>query len=233
MKALAGASTLYEPRRIAEPEMPIEMQDGSGQQAAQEGKAGSLKGLDVPSVVVYRLLVALSRTGNVKGAYRLLKEKGWVTSDTTLYGNRSKPSLLARAGNGGYISADLKLTEKGLDVIDPARLIAGQGIYAGNEEHKELMRKTIEMVQDRSCFAFVPKEKGGFDVGELRATTRSSWNFGSATAYECQTNAIREEIEKCIARANGTGVTFVVPSEELKERIAEIGGREHKVVVIE
>ena len=97
-------------------------------------------------------------------------------------------------------------------MIDPARLIAGQGIYAGNEEHKELMRKTIEMVQDKEQLRLRAKGEGRVRRGKLKATTRSSWNFGSATAYECQTNAIREEIEKCIARANGTGVTFVVPS---------------------
>jgi hypothetical protein len=94
------------------------------------------------------------------------------------------------------------------------------------------MRKTIAMVQDKGNFAFVPKEKGGFDVGELRATTRSSWDFGSATAYECQTNALKEEIEKCVTRANGTGVTFVVSSKELSDRIVEIGRGKYEVIVV-
>lgn len=69
-------------------------------------------------------------------------------------------------------------------------------------------------------------------MGELRATTRSSWGFEGITAYECQTNALKEEIEKCITRTNGTGATFVVPSGELKERIVEICGGKYKTISV-
>jgi hypothetical protein len=94
------------------------------------------------------------------------------------------------------------------------------------------MRRTIGMVQDRGSYAFVPGERDGSDVGEVRAKSKSAWDTGQVFAYECQTNALKEEIEKCIARSDGASVTFVVPSEELKERITEIGGGRHEVLAI-
>jgi hypothetical protein len=230
IQALASAGEAYAPRRIAEPEMPIETQDGS--RSAQESQPGLLKGLDIPSVAVYRFLVALQRAGNLQGAYRILREKGWITSKATLYGGLGKPSLLVRAQSGGYVTGDGKLTERSLQMLDPERLIARQGVLSGSEEHKGLMRKTIAMVQDKGSYAFVPGGRDGSDVGEIRAKSKSAWDTAQVFAYECQTNALKEEIEKCIARANGTGVTFVIPSEELKERIAEIGGGKHETIVV-
>jgi hypothetical protein len=199
----------------------------------KESKPGILNGLEIPSVVLYRFLVALSRTGKPRDANRMLKEKGWITSDTTIYGNSSKPSILARAQGGGYVSGDARITEKGLKLIDPDRLIARQGIYAGSEEHKELMRKAIRLIQDKGNLAFTLSGKDSFDVGEIRAKTKSSWDLEHITAYECQTNAIREEVEKCVAKADGLNaeLIFVVASETLANSTRQLTENKHVIVV--
>ena len=103
----------YLPCRINEPEMPIEMH--AIQQHGDAGRMGALKGLDIPSVAVYRFMVALDRAKSLTGAYRLLKEKGWITSDATIYGGSGKPSILARAAGSGYATQEGKLAKKGIE----------------------------------------------------------------------------------------------------------------------
>jgi hypothetical protein len=184
-----------------------------------------LKGLDVPSVAVYRLLLCLRETGSWDLAYDMLMELGWITSRSTLCGDRYTPSLQQRATVSGYMDADgSTLTEKALNVIDADRLVASQGSNAGGEEHKRLMRLTIEMIQKRGNFAFVPSAKDSFDVGELESAG-SRWS-ARVKIYEAQTNAKPGELEKCIARSarlatNITSLTIVTDSEKVKARVGE------------
>lgn len=217
---LASRYKAYSPNTILEPEMPIEMQD-SGNHAGTGAKKGIFDGLDIPSVAVCRFMIAISRTKSITAAHGMLKEKGWLTSLASLYGGRSKPSILSRAISSGYVSQEGRLTEKGLNVVDPERIIAKQGIYSGSEEHKELMRKTIRMIHDRGNFAFTLTDKDSFDIGELKAKMKRIWNYEELLVYECQTNAIAEEVNKCIERARklGAGMAFVTNSEEIAETI--------------
>ncbi len=216
---LAAKFKTYVPSTIYESEMPIEMHDNGsyGPGPMKTGKEGIFKGLDIPSVAVYRFMIAIERTKTITEAYAMLKGKGWLTSLASLYGGKSKPSILARAVSSGYVSQNGKLTEKGLEVINSERIIAKQGIYSGSEEHKQLMRKTILMIQDNGNFAFTLTDKDSFDIGELKAKTKSSWDFENITAYECQTNAIEKELRKCIVRTKkfGANIIFVVNNSEM------------------
>ena len=223
--ALASASRAYVPYTIHEPEMPIEMHDSGNyaSEARKTGKNGIFAGLDIPSVAVYRFMIAIDRKGSVTGAYAMLREKGWLTSLASLYGGKRKPSILARAISSGYVTQEGRLAEKGLEVVDPERIIARQGIYSGSEEHKELMRRTIRMIQDRGGFAFTTSEKDGFDVGELGAKMKRIWNYDEPMIYECQTNAMPDEVNKCVERANriGADMVFVANSGEIAGAIQE------------
>ncbi len=226
VRTITAGSRAYVPETILEPEMPIEQNDRKASGVRETGKSGIFEGTDIPSVAVYRFMICIDRTKSLTDAYAMLREKGWLTSLSTLYGGKSKPSILARAAGAGYVSQDAKLTEKGLDVINSERIIARQGIYAGSEEHKELMRKTIRMVQDNGNFAFTTSDKDSFDIGEIRARGKAVWDFERIIAYECQTNAIKEELEKAINRARefNTKPIFVTPSEKVSDAVrAEVG----------
>lgn len=187
--------------------------------------AAVLKGLDVPSVGVYRFLLCLRETGSGRLACELLRKLGWITSRSSLNGNKSKPSLQQKAITYGYMDIRSNaLTEKALDVIDADRLVASQGSNAGGEEHKRLMRLTIEMIQKRANFAFVPRANNSFDVGELESAG-SSWS-SKVNVYEAQTNAEPRELERCKAHAvrlatNLASLTIVTGSEKVKARVEE------------
>ena len=227
LSALSALSGKYVPYVIHEPEMPIEMHESMKPSGAQlAGRNGIFDGLNIPSVAIYRFMIAIARTGSITEAYSMLREKGWLTSLASLYGGRRKPSILSRAISSGYVSQEGRLTEKGNEVVNPERIIAKQGIYSGSEEHKELMRRTIRMIQDRGNFAFTLSDKDSFDVGELKAKMRRVWDYEGIEVYECQTNALPDELKRCIERAGrlGAGMTFVAGSDEMAEAIRGYAG---------
>ena len=157
-QALSRLSEPYSPAKITEPEMPIEVEDGGAavrEEPQTEGK-GVLKGLGVepPSVAIHRFMVALSRTGDTTEANRMMKDKKWLTGKASIYGGGGKQGILERAQSKGYVDPESKLTQRAAGVIDGDALIARQGANSGGEEHKELMRKTIRMIQDAGKLAF-------------------------------------------------------------------------------
>jgi hypothetical protein len=190
-----------------------------------------IRQLDIPSVSVYRFLVAFERTKNITEAHAMLKSKKWITSKTTLYGNNSKPSLQQRAIDSGYF-ADGKLTEKAVRLLDPYLLIQKQGANKGSEEHVSLMQNTIRMIQDTGNFAFVLKEREAFDVGELQTDVKVKglWDYYRVNAYEIQTNAIKSEIIRCMEKAKDqdTDLIFVTNSQKTKEEIERLTNNEYK-----
>ena len=193
-------------------------------------------GLDMPSVTIYRFIIALSRSSNLQSAYQYLRQKKWITSDTTIYGTKGKPSLRERASEKGYFDASDKLTEKALEIIDPDRLIARQGVLAGNEEHKDLMKKTIASIQESGSFAFVLKEQDAFDVGEIGVDqkARGLWNYKDIRAYECQERATEEDANRCEenARKFGAKLIFVAGNEKVNEELKRITKNRYEYIVM-
>lgn len=190
-----------------------------------------IRALDIPSVSVYRFLVAFNKTRGLTETYKMLKSRGWIKSLTTLYGTKTKPSLEQRAMDSGYF-AERKLTDKARDALDPYRMINKQGNRKGSEEHTGLMKNTIEYIQDRGNFAFVLRERESFDVGELKTDVKIKglWDYYRVTAYEIQTNAIRSEIERCIDKAKDqdTELIFVTNSTKMKEEIERLTNNQYK-----
>lgn len=96
------------------------------------------------------------------------------------------------------------------------------------------MKKTIEIIQDKGNYAFTLSDKDGFDVGEVKAKTKNSWDTEHITAYECQTGAIREEIGKCVMKANklNAELVFITASEEIADSIRQLTENRHAVMVL-
>jgi GTPase SAR1 family protein len=190
-----------------------------------------IRQLDIPSVSVYRFLVAFDRTQNLTEAHNMLKSKKWITSISTLYGSRSRPSLQQRAIDGGYF-AEGKLTKKAQELLDPYLMIQKQGMNKGSEEHTSLMRHTIVMIQNRGNYPFVLKEREAFDVGELKTDQKikGMWDYYAVTAYEVQTNALQSEIYRCIekAKAQQTELVFVTNSNKTREEIERLTNNQYK-----
>jgi len=203
---------------------------GEIEETKPRGSKSIFDELELPSVAIYRFILALRDAGDISKAHKLLKERGWITSDTTIYGNKSKPSLLARAKAFGYVDEQGVLTDKALRVLDANRIIEKQGIYKGSEEHTELMRKTIGIIQKNGNFAFTLSAKDSFDIGELEPGqgAKNIWDMKKLRIYEIQNNIMKEEIDKSMGKArkyNGE-LIFVVPNQMLANKLRELTDKE-------
>ena len=173
--------------------------------APQEAKSTFeiTKGLDIPDVSVFRFLLALrASAGNTTEANKMLKEKGWVKSSSTLYGSKTHPSLLQRSVAGGYTQDKGGFTKKADNILIPAFMIERQGIYKGAESHKKMMMKVIDLIHSRGNYAFVPSEKDSFDVGEIQPDKKIKgwWDYKALRIYEIQTDADKAHLEDALIR---------------------------------
>ncbi len=177
----------------------------------------------VPEVSVYRFLIAMTKCDNKEAAIRMLREKRWVSSTSTLYGNTRKPSITQRAESAGYLNRNGKLTEKAMKIVNPTLMINAQGMNAGGQLHRELMKKTIEMIQDKGNYAFVPEARNSFDVGELIPVpkVKTVWSNSNLTVYEIQTDAEKIHIDRCIkkAKTNKAKLVIVTNNQKIKEEL--------------
>jgi hypothetical protein len=207
---------------------------GYKDQKPSKGMHKIIKSLDIPSASVFRFLVAFESMKNLTEAYKMLKTKGWITSLTTIYGNKSKPSLELRATDSGYFR-DGNLTQKALEMLDSYVQIQKQGMNKGSEEHKGLMRHTFEMIKNNGNFPFVLSDRESFDIGELKTDPKIKglWNFYDVTAYEIQTTGIRSEIFRCIEKAKeqNTNLVFVTNSTRTKEDIERLTDNKYKCLI--
>ncbi|MDE1856385.1 MAG: ATP-binding protein [Candidatus Micrarchaeota archaeon] len=203
---------------------------GEIEEAKPRGSKSIFDELELPSVAIYRFILALRDAGDISKAHKLLKERGWITSDTTIYGNRSKPSLLARAKAFGYVDEYGKLTSKAQEIIESKRIIGKQGIYKGSEEHITLMKETISSIQNRGNLAFTLNAKDSFDIGEFSPEdgAKNIWDLKGLRIYEIQNNILKEEIAKGVekARKYHGKLIFVVAGEALAKKLKEITNEE-------
>ncbi|MCL5100446.1 MAG: hypothetical protein M1122_00625 [Candidatus Marsarchaeota archaeon] len=190
----------------------------------------------MPDVSVYRFLISMrDSNGNIERCNKLLISRGWITSPTTIYGTRGKPSLMQRAAMQGYINGN-EFTKKAKKILEPHIMVARQGTNAGGQVHKELMKKTIEMIQSMGNYAFVPEERDSFDVGEVETIKdrKSLWDTRKLTVYEIQTDAEPSHIKKCINKAKryNAKLVIVTNSEKVKESVEiQSGGRAECIVI--
>ncbi len=207
--------------------------DPNSARLESQGVHKIVRELEIPSVSIYRFLVAFERTKNITDAHIMLKKKGWITSRTTLYGTLSKPSLQQRAIDSGYF-INGKLSQKALDLLDPDKMIRKQGMNKGSEEHVGLMIETIRMIQDNGNYPFVLKERESFDVGELRTDMKIKglWDYYNVTAYEIQTNSIKSEIDRCVEKAKdqNTELIFVTNSSRTRDEIGRLTDDKYKIM---
>ncbi len=77
----------------------------------------------------------------------------------------------------------------------------------------------ILMIRGNGNFAFTLGKKGSFGVGEIPAKTRSVWGNERLKIYECQTNAIKEELGngRDKVRTYGARLAWVSGSEDVLE----------------
>jgi len=160
---------------------------------------------------------------------KYLKQKGWITGPSTIYGNNGRPGIfnsLASSGLVKKVGASYKLTEEGLGWVDPDMILSGVE-NLGSELHVKLLKKVIAMLHERNTLVVAPKDKASPDlVGYPMSSGRKKylWDDSKKRAYEVQTTARKENVLANRERDISAGftITWVTHYKEVLEEIKKL-----------
>lgn len=146
------------------------------------------------------------------GLISYIKEKGWIRSETTLYGYTAKPGVLEGIVNAGFAEKSrdkYALTETGMKWIDPEQILLNQSDKLGSEEHKRLLISTIHKLHDSNSLVITSRIKHSPDLiaWPVHQKKRYLWDTGSVKGYEIQTSARRDSVGQNAKKADLWGIS--------------------------
>jgi len=150
-----------------------------------------------------------------------------VTSPTTLYGNRASIGIFENAVKLGYATnrEGYELTKQGMKWIDAVTLME-KGRNLGSELHRQLMKKTIEYLQDQGMLVTVPEEADAPDIIAYSVDKKKKylWDDKNRWAYEIQTTARKENVLANMERDRELGlpITWVNYDKAILEEIKKL-----------
>ncbi len=192
-----------------------------------------------PASMIYMAILAIHRNKSAKIGVlaRYLKDKGLVTSPTTLYGNRASIGIFENAVKLGYATNkdSYELTREGLKWIDAITLIE-RGKNLGSELHRQLMKKTIEYLQDQGMLVIVPEEADAPDMIAYSVDKKKKylWDDRNRRAYEIQTTARKENVLANMERDRKLGlpITWVNYDKTILEGIKSLTENKDEYLLI-
>ena len=114
--------------------------------------------------------------------------------------------------------------------------MSNQSDKLGSEEHKQLMRKTIKMLQDKLIMVISPREKYSFDLIGIPVNEKKPglWDMSKAKGYEVQTSARKDSIEANIGKDLrwGLPMVWVASDKEVLDMITEPTGDKDEYVLV-
>lgn len=245
-QALAGLSEPYSPTKITEQEMPIEMHDAVSEakslpdiqdrvESKPRSPATAKRKLTMPPNAItppqYAGLLAVEANPKAEKNELVgyIKDRKWFTSPTTLWGSKGNPGIITDLLERGMIKEKGRgyaLTDTGAAWVVPELMMANQTDKLGSEEHKQLMVKTIRMLQLQLILPIVSKEKHSFDILGIPVNEkkRGLWNIKKAKGYECQTSARKDSIGINAGKSEMWGIptVWVADKKEVMEGIKEV-----------
>ena len=135
------------------------------------------------------------------GLISYIKGKGWIRSDTTLYGYTAKPGVIDGIVNAGFASKARNryaLTEQGLKWITPERILENQADKLGSEEHKRLLISTIHKLHESNMLVITSRIKHSPDLiaWPVHQKKRYLWDTGGVKGYEIQTSSRKDSVRQ-------------------------------------
>ncbi len=135
------------------------------------------------------------------GLISYIKEKGWIRSDTTMYGYTAKPGVLDGTVNAGFAAKSrntYSLTEQGLRWVEPERILENQSDKLGSEEHKRLLIRTIHKLHESNMLVTTSRIKHSPDLiaWPVHQKKRYLWDTGWVKGYEIQTSSRKDSVKQ-------------------------------------
>ena len=245
---LAGSTRQYTPKRIDEPELPIEehqyTKPVAERRVVKTYTASFPIPIGAPSASEHAALLGIlnAKEKTMSEIIGIIKERGWITSPATLYGyNGSKPGILdtvVKQGMAKRTFNSFELTEKGLNWVEPTRIIANQSDKLGSEHHKRLLIKTVEKLHESNTLVLTTNDKHSFDLlgYPVQAAKKWLWDARAVKGYEIQTSARPDSVEMNSGKARRWKIPLVWVSDDetiLGEIRKQTGGRDGYLAIVD
>ena len=184
------------------------------------------EGAPTPAEHAVLLAILANEDGEKAKIVSYIKERGWISSDATIYGYQGKPGILEKLVNAGFAAkaeSAYRLTEQGKKWVDPEYIMANQSDKLGSEEHKRLMAKTIEKLHEENMLVAASSAKHSPDLISFPVSKakRYLWDIAGAMGYKIQTSARKEAIEMNEAKT-GLPITWITEDEAVLEEIKRL-----------
>jgi len=168
-----------------------------------------------------------------------LKKKGWITSETTIYGNKSRLGIfdsLVSLGLARKLGSGYELSGKAIAQLGERELVE-KAKNSGSELHRQLIRKTIKRLHDDNTYIKIPDDPDAPDLiayPMAKGSKKYLWDDSKARAYEIQTTADKENVLANRKRNLGLGLptTWVCYEESLLEEIRKLTNNEDEYLLI-
>ena len=187
------------------------------------------EGAPSPAEHAAMLAVYYCKDKSKSGLIGYIKEKGWIKSETTLYGYTAKPGALDGVVNAGFATKSrntYSLTEEGLKWIDPEHILVNQSDKLGSEEHKRLLISTIHKLHERNMLVITSSIKHSPDLiaWPVHQKKRYLWDSRGVKGYEAQTSARKESIEQNYdkTRLSVVPISWISTNGKISDKIKEL-----------
>ena len=184
-----------------------------------------------PSPAEHAALLAIyhSPDKTLAGVVGYVKERGWIKSNTTLYGYTAKPGVLDGVVSAGFATKSrdaYELTDQGLGWVDPEKILINQSDKLGSEEHKRLLIKTINKLHETNMLVVTSSVKHSPDLvaWPMHQKKRYLWDREGVKGYECQTSARKDSVKENLGKSEiwGVPVVWVAESNDMLDGIKRI-----------
>ena len=241
----------YEPEPIKETQMPIdEWHEGGGPEKpkepekpetpVEESRMPFPPPADRPTATIHAALLALYHNEGAPFAdlARYLKNKGFITSDPTIYGTKERQGVfdiafklgLAEKGQEGY-----RLSKNGERWVKPEAILESES-EIGSDLHKQILMKTIEYLHERNMLVIAPSEREAPDLVAYPADKKKKylWDDVNRRAYEIQTTARKDSIEanKNKNKKYKLPITWVTYDEGILDEIKKLTENKDEYLII-
>lgn len=228
----------YNPK--GETDAAIAKEPNAVQEAAVQRLGLDVYGLpeDRPTATIHAVLLAINQN---KGAelielVKYAKKEGFITSDSTLYGYKSRKGIFDTVVGLGLVRSigkSYELTEEGARWVDPKKMTE-DAPNLGSDLHRQLMIKTIDHLHKTNMLVMVPKDGPDLIAYPVDTKKKYLWDDKRMRAYEIQTTARKDSVLRNREREGKLGlpITWVCYDKELLEEIRKLTNNEDEYLLV-
>ena len=210
---LVALNRKHVPREIDEEEMPIDTYVSNANYDSVDAPVLNEDARPTPPMHAALLAIDNNRVTTLNVLARYIREKGWIKSDHTIYGDKQKPGVFAVLQDAGMAvleNGEYKLTDTGKRWVKYEGILADQANHLGSELHRQLLMATIDRLHKENMLVVSGEGKDAFDLIAYPVNPQKRFLWGRPVMYEIQTDAKPDSIRAVEAKKRKYRVNRIV-----------------------